>query len=573
MAAREVGRSARSPSVTGSGDSGHVRLTLATCLFLICLAVVFLSGSRQCLAEDATPPISEFVVQPATITMGRFDRGAAVTVTVIARAATADVPTDPKLSFTASPGLEVAIGNRIAGAGDMVWPVTVRVTGDAPDDSAVDFRLAYAAAPAAPGRDATATTTPPTNPTPPSPQTIRVHRARLAVVIAPNRDASPVADADISIKTAFTNIISGKPGRAYLLIKNKSAYPFKVDTPDFAAPDFLTVAPELQIASGTNVPPFATLRVPLLVKVKEKEKSQSGEWLILASVTLRRGEGVAERTGTAVVEQKVNVDVPGVSEVLKLFDLPSLLLVPGALMLATWSLLLGAADATKHKWLEWKTTSFWVVAITISIVVFAAETKWGTNFLIGYNVEDVALLWLYCVGASAVTFFLYRGGMWGWNRYQANRAEAERLRAEAERRRREPLIDDKPLAIIRKLSLANSPSYLEPYERTVGGLTQTIFKLDFPATADGKVWAAPRMLVLRLQDTLDAKQAVGRVDAARNRPQDGFAPLVAALELGLKNKWIDLDWENGELSGPQPLPADQLGKVAGGGRTSPITIP
>lgn len=528
-------------------------MTPATYLFLICLAfVAFLSSSRQCLAQDGTPPISEFVVQPATITMARFDRGAAVTVTVIARTATADVPADPKLSFTASPGLEITVGSRTVATGDVVWPVTVRVTGDAPDDSAVDFRLAYATAPT--------TTTSQTTPTPP---TSRVHRARLAVAVAPNRDASPVDDAEISIKADFTNIISGKPGKAYLLIRNKSAHPFKVDKPDFAAPDFLTVTPEPPVADGTSVPPHATLRVPLYVRVSGK--SQSGEWLILASTTLRRGEGVSERTGTAMAEQKVKVDVPGVSEVLKLFDLPSLLLVPGALVLATWSLLLGAAGAAKFKWLEWKTTGFWVVAITISIVVFAVEMRWGTNFLVGYNVEDVALLWFYCVGGGAITYILYRGWMSAWNHYRASRAEAER-------RKREPLIDDKPLAILRKLSLANSPFYLEPYERTVSGQTQTIFKLEFPAAADGKVWAAPRMLVLRLQDAPNAKQAVERVDAAKNRPKDGFAPLVAALELGMKKAWIDLDWENGELSGPQPLPADQLGKAGGGGRTSPITI-
>jgi hypothetical protein len=518
------------------------------------LLFVVMTSSWPSLADDEATPFSAVVVEPATIKMARFDQAAVATVSVIARAgAAADLPADPKLSFTASPGLEIKIGDRTVAAGDIVWPVSVRLAGDAPDESAVDFRLAYAVASTAPGRDAAATPAPP--------PTTRLQRARLAVTVAPSRDASPAADADISIKTDFAGIVYGVPARAYLLIKNTSSYPFTVDKPDFAKPDFLTVAVALPMADRTSVPPHATLRLPLDIRIMESGKSQVGEWLILAGVTLRRGDGAGERTATTVVEQKVPVGVPGVSDVLKALDLPSLLLVPGALVLATWSLLLGAGDAAKPKWLEWKSSSFWVVSITISIGVIAAASRiWDINFLIAYNVDDVGKLWLGCVGGGVATFILYLIAKGGLNRWRA-------WRAETKRQARVPLTTDKPIAIMRKLSHANMRFYLEGYERTVLTQQQPIFKLDFPAP-DKQAWAVPRMMLKRLRDDKAAKDVVQRITNANNRQQDGPDPLVDALEHGLKKKWISLLWEAGELSGPQALPADKLGTATG--RSSPI---
>jgi hypothetical protein len=522
-------------------------------LLLIWLFVVLWSSPWQSLAGQDATPISGLVVEPSTIKVARFDQSTLATVTVIART-TGAADLSAELTFTASPGLEIKIGDRSIVAGDIVWPVRVRVMDDAPDDSAVDFRLTYAVASAGPGRDAAA------HRRRGPPRTTRLQRARLAVTVAPSHDASPVADADISIKTDFTNIIYGVSAKAYILVNNKSNYPFTFDKPEIAKPDFLTVA-IAPMADRTSVPPHETKRVPIDIGILQTGKSRVGDWLILASLTLRRGEGVDERTGTAVVEQKVTVGVPGVSDVLKALDLPSLLLVPGALVLATWSLLLGGGSAAKPKWLEWKSSSFWLVSITISIVVFAvASMIWGTNFLVAYNVDDVGKLWLGCVGGGAGTFLVYRVAEWGLSRYRA-------MRAEAERQAREPLGTDKPIAIMRKLSRANLRFYLESYLRSVAGLQQEIFKIDFPAP-DGMAWAVPQMLVRRRQDNQAAKDSIQRINAANDQADDGRDTLVAALELGLANDWISLAWKAGELSGPRLLPEDELGEA--NGRNSPI---
>lgn len=522
-----------------------------TRLILAWLFVVFLTSPWPCLAnEERATPVSALVVEPATIKIPRFDHDAVTEATVIARTTgAADLPADLDLSFIASPGLEITLGERVASAGDIAWPVRVRVTGDAPNDSAVDFRLAYSIA--AKESDSGAATAP----------TVQLQRARLEVKVEPGRAASPVDDAELSIKTDATAISEGVPLRAYLLIRNKSNHPFAVETLSIDKPKFLTV---VKMQDKADVGPHDTLRVPLNIEIAKDEKPQIGDWLILASVTLTRGEGKFKRRGVAVVEQKVQVGVPGVSDVLKVLDLPSFLLVPGALVLATWSLLFGAGETGKPKWLEWKSSSFWVVSITVSIVIFGtlSELRIGPDFLVAFSVRDVAWLWLGCVGGGAVTLALYRGAEKSWGAYRAARAEAER-------RAREPLQSDKPIDILRKLERANLPFYLPSHTRTVAGQDQQIFKLGFPAP-EGKAWVVPKMMLRQRAQEEPAKHQMQQIVAENNRPDDGRAELVAAVEKGLQKSWISLGWEGGELSRPEPLLDDQLGPA--GSTTSPINV-
>ena len=69
------------------------------------------------------------------------------------------------------------------------------------------------------------------------------------------------------------------------------------------------------------------------------------------SILVKRGEdGGVEREGRAIVSQSVKVGVAGVSDILKVLDIPSLLLVPGALILGIVSVLRGLKDSGQSKW-------------------------------------------------------------------------------------------------------------------------------------------------------------------------------------------------------------------------------
>ena len=529
------------------------------------ILLVGLSDAPPCAAADApTPTISTLSVEPKSIELARFEHDP-VEVFVIAPIADGEPPSGTfDLSFTASPGLEVKPGERLERTGDAMWPVTVRAVGDAADESGVDFRLAYTPPPnsSAPGSTAA---------------TIQLARGRLAVKVAPSRASSPADDAELSIKTDTIDINEYFSTRAYLVVKNKSNYPFSVDQLEFECPKFLNVVPQ---AESAKVAAHESWRLPLDIEIaknissdgasvaqrnrcgrdtgKDATSPQLGEWLILASVTLRRGEGSHEQKGVAVIDQKVKVGVPGVSDVLKVLDLPSIFLVPGALVVAAWSLLLGGEAAAGRKWLEWKNSSFWLVAVTLSIAIFGGLSLLprGPNFLLGvFDTTQIALLWIGSIGGGAATCLAYQG----WTAHRKSRRAA---RAETERRRHEPLPDDEPIDILQKLQRARLSLTLARYRRDLGGgLTQDIYVTGLPSP-EAHAWIVPRMLLRQVASDDQANEQVQRIVAANKNP-DGLGALIAALQAGLAQKQVRLEWERSVVRGPMLEATDRLGTELG----------
>lgn len=496
---------------------------------------------RVCLAQESVAAGSaiELIVEPATLEVPRH--GTPARAIVVARRADPAATEGLELSFVATSGLQVDV-ERLAGtSGDVAWVASLVADMEAPDQGVVEFRLSY--------------TTPPAADAPPPPA--GVERTRLAVTAVPGRDSSPLDDVELSLKFDFESVSDVVAGKAYLIATNKSRYASTIKLVDVHVPAFLAAALTLE---KQRLAPFATLVVPFDISVKQR--APIGEWLILARVAVSRDVDADGRDAIAAVESKIKVGVPGVSEVLQVLDLPSLLLIPGALVLATWSLLLGA---TKPGWLEWKSSSFWVIAITLSIAVFVG-LRWsgiGTDYLVAFNVADAAWLWIGCVVGAAVVGVLYLAGRWAVLRYIA-------WQAEQERRRREPLPGDQPIDILRKLRRANEPFYLASYSRGPAGNEQQIFRLGL-APAEGATWAVPRMLLTLKAKHKEAADLAKAIEAANNDPRTGFPVLLAALEQGLQKDWISLDWETAELTRPERLADDQLGRLAPQ-KASPVAV-
>lgn len=500
-----------------------------TTIFVVIFAALSFTAAAPSSADSGDAPIASLAVMPAKIELDRFG-AAPFDVAVVAHVTgVGRLPADLELSFSASPGLDVRIGKPLSKLGDIVWPVRIAVNGDAADAGAVDFRLAY---PAASGAEKPL-----------------VQRASLDVQVEPARHASPVDDADVSIKIDAADISEDVPIRSYLVVKNKSNQAFTVAALGIAGPKFLNMRYDMKSAVVAG---HGALRVPLDISVAAPERAQIGEWLILANVTLTRGEGNHRETGVAVAEQKVKVGVPGVSDVLKVLDLPSLLLVPGALILATWSLLLGAIGAGKYTWLEWKSVSFWLVAITLSIAAFAVQNffGFGPNFLVAYGISDVAWLWFGSVGFGVASFALGLAAHWSWRRFRD-------WRAKISRQAHEPLAADEPIDTLRKLLEKNLPLYMPSYARLPppDGREQAIFKTGF-AESDGKAWIIPKMLYAQAPGGSDATQLMIAIGNANDQADSRPAALVELLAEGLSGGSITLTWENGAIGSPTQMPAD-----------------
>ncbi|HYH80256.1 MAG TPA: hypothetical protein VEX86_10675 [Longimicrobium sp.] len=121
-------------------------------------------------------------------------------------------------------------------------------------------------------------------------------------------------------------------------------------------------------------------------------------------------------SGNALASTTLPVAILGESELLKLLALPSLLFVPGFLVLVVLGLLWRFEPATRWRppWnLPFKPSEpeFWVLSITVSIVVWAAAMLlWKRNLLERYNASDVAYLWLWSLLAGVVAFALVSAG-------------------------------------------------------------------------------------------------------------------------------------------------------------------
>ncbi len=331
-------------------------MSSARALLYLLVAPLLTAAALYSLADPASAEARpQPAVEPQAVALWRFDGTAARVLVIAGDGGSQDGIRDLRLFHTATPGLAVETEPaKDAPPGQAVWEVSVRAAADAPDRGFADFYVSGRGPPGDPGGPAT---------------WLPAGYARLTVGVQPPRDASPLADAELSIETDSATADEYAPAIAYLKIQNTSNHPLRFADIEVLAPPFLDIEPALRQA---EIAPHATLIVPFELKLNDRPRI--GEWLLLASVTVARGSGPLEQRGIGVVEQTVAVGVPGVSEVLKLLELPSVLLVPGALILATWSLLLGGGAQNQPGWLQWKTSSFWLVAITLSIGVFGALT-------------------------------------------------------------------------------------------------------------------------------------------------------------------------------------------------------
>lgn len=139
--------------------------------------------------------------------------------------------------------------------------------------------------------------------------------------------------------------------------------------------------------------------------------------LIIAAVQWT--DGACPRAGTLVSTVDAEIGVTGESELLTLLGVPSILVLPGFLLLAACQLLWKAGlrfvpDRTRDFPIATKTPEFWVLAVTVSFLVsfLVAPKTPGHSFTGYYDLQDIRRLWTTVVGISAVVYsaawLLYR---------------------------------------------------------------------------------------------------------------------------------------------------------------------
>ncbi len=446
MAAMEIRVSPRPPSLSGRSRSPHRPVAAApqlrlTSLWQLCFALLMLSLllSISAFPADAGPDL-EFQPSPVSLPVGA---GQQVTALIVVRNRTDAALRDLRLSWLPKPDLEVQCTTALslsvlAPHADYVWTLTIKpghalapVGATGPSavggktapvgaspmmmgplgpqetriDDSLDLRLDYHAL--AGGRS--------------TPQVIL---KSLPIKTQDLGDLDKVLD--VQVKTTLESLASSESGSIYLLLKNNSARTInilsiapigkgvsfcrsgKAKLPDDSLPFcfYSTFYPVTLTPYQTAIEEF---------QVRAYERVKAGKYLLAFQIATQSYEGGVPLRRSIVVSQTVDVDVLGESAILKVADLPSFFLLPGALFL----LAIGVLWQTK--WLQvppfppdfplkWKDPGFWLVSLTLSLLVAILPWLWTGRwyFTSRRGLQDVALLWFASILAGVAAYMAWQ---------------------------------------------------------------------------------------------------------------------------------------------------------------------
>lgn len=428
--------------------------------------------------------------------------------------------TDAALNVSGKPSF--AEPQRIVSKGEFAWAVEISNKGEDPVDGSVIFRIEHVL-----GTDSTT----------------GVPQVTYAVLQVKGRDVTDVAE--VKMETALESLDQQHPGNVYLVITNKSnqSITLKRNEITWDKPDFIKIPAK---ASGTDAGQTAKEENEPLVlaphqtavigfNVGTADKVQPGKHLLVARVPFGWGGAERAQQRSIVVTKEIQVGVLGESALLKLFAIPSFLIIPGFIGVIIWGVL--------WKWGLFKTKQdtgdfplqfseqptnpqFWVAAITISIPVILVYRLLINRDVLGfYGLSDLVAIWL----ASVIVLGL--GGYFaiiGGRRWYL--------------RRRTPSESDTPIRILEKLSRQGLDVFREQvrFDITENGAAKTYQALLFQKRDPNRPtsWVGPPIQVV----WKGAKQKLK--DAVDNQRKPGSDPGELARTLQGGGRAVELKWKD-----------------------------
>lgn len=465
---------------------------------------------------------------------------------------------EARLQLLDSPGLKTTLKSQptLPADSDLEWRITIAAGPQAPKESVLVLVLTYRLDPVAgvagPARSTIATAT------------AKVSYSALTLQ----------QSIRVTAVNGFDTLVVGKERQAVLQVENSGPDDIWLEKVDKQSPQHLTVK-----AAGLpyRIPARTTVPVPIDIGTTERIVPGTAP-LLLALGFSRPSDGDRATVG---VSTPVQAAIPGLSEIKTALQVPTLLFLPGMLVVLTWALLwplaYPAPDRDKEFALKVATPGFWIVAVSLSLVIAWLYSHFGTNdeagLLESVSLRDVALIWFGSIFAiSPALYFAGAGVMQGVRELQrreevkrqaeAARQEAERqaeaARREAERqaeaarqeRERNPQTSDGPLEILAKLGrqVSGATLRLPAYNVTDGASPQRLFALGFGATADAQhAWVVP---TIRLEPALEHRDAVDEIIVSGD-----LGRLLAFLDEHEEGCRIDWD-RSGRVKAP-----DQIDKI------------
>lgn len=406
-----------------------------SCIF-ICLLLMTVRGSAS--AEDSDKPDTRqpgavLEVSPSSVELvpgGRFAESllilrnpSAASLVDIKITTFADADVDRKI--------EPAEVQSVIPKGELAWQLTVSTKSGGPTNGTLFFRVDYVQ----------------------KAGTDRIPKVAYTKLSFTSRDIAEIAE--VKIETTLDSLDEHHPGKVYLVVTNKSSQ--AISLRDFApeGPAFIRFSKawfdDKKQKGELGFLPHQTRSIP--ADVEANGRVQPGKHLLVFTVEFEWDQKGVVQKRSAVVTQPVEVGVLGESAALKLLGVPSFLFIPGVLAVATWGLLWNwgvlrsKKDTTKFPFsFDQPITNlqFWVVAITVSVLIVMGYSLLNPGILRIYNLEDLVRLWLASVFGVGVMGYL---AIIGWR--------------EICRRMRTPSVTDTPLKLLEKLGRQKLSTFRE----------------------------------------------------------------------------------------------------------------
>lgn len=208
-----------------------------------------------------------------------------------------------------------------------------------------------------------------------------------------------------------------------------------------------------------HLPPRSSLLLPYsLVACRAIEP---GEHMVVWEIEVGEEHGDAP-SRSVLARHEFKAQVLGESALLQAVKVPSLLLLPGALVLLTWGFLRHRRDL-EAKRLGPAQAEFWLLAVFLSIIaafVYPLLTnRLGDprDYLVAYGIYDIFHLWGGSMVVAAVAYALWWSGRWALAG-AARKWEEGKARRALRREQRNPQPGDPPLTVLRKLAAAGRVS-------------------------------------------------------------------------------------------------------------------
>jgi hypothetical protein len=285
--------------------------------------------------------------------------------------------------------------------------------------------------------------------------------------------------------------------------------------------------------------------VPVPIRISTKNGAVAGKRKIAFQANLSWNDRGCAYTATIVATEDLEVGIFGQSEILTALGIPSLLVLPGVLVMLVVGMLWKAGVRFGQPTAEFpyqaKSPEFWLFAVSLSFVaVLLGRWVFQRPYLNIYQLSDLMWLWFLSVLSGGLAF-VAGDLVWG---------EILRARRRYEEREK-PLPDDDPRRILEKLGRLKRGVYLQ--RLSIKGTDTPCFRFFAPRQPpDQRCCVVPRIVIKVPHDAPAGTKA--QVDSQRGKGGDPTALARLITEGAIAGRWQT----SADLTGPKEINESDL---------------